>query len=177
MFRIEAVPRWVRWSRVFLLASTSRGRACVATPGNYSQRQALRHIQVQHFNIYQVSTQNFDCRISKLKSSDENLNVTASFMSLGAQRKNAMVGISVEPLVNIQGQTPAAQTEAVKVSTFMEFGQKMVENLFNFASSFAVSGGEMRSRSAETFVPFSCLQQWYNNFERRLQHDPNFWRK
>ena len=116
-------------------------------------------------------------RISKLKSSDENLNVTASFMSLGSQRKNAMVGISVEPLVNIQGQTPAAQTEAVKVSTFMEFGQKMVENLFNFASSFAVSGGEMRSRSAETFVPFSCLQQWYNNFERRLQHDPNFWRK
>ena len=120
---------------------------------------------------------NIHCRISKLKSSDENLNVTASFMSLGSQRKNAMVGISVEPLVNIQGQTPAAQTEAVKVSTFMEFGQKMVENLFNFASSFAVSGGEMRSRSAETFVPFSCLQQWYNNFERRLQHDPNFWRK
>ena len=125
----------------------------------------------------QVFLSNIHCRISKLKSSDENLNVTASFMSLGSQRKNAMVGISVEPLVNIQGQTPAAQTEAVKVSTFMEFGQKMVENLFNFASSFAVSGGEMRSRSAETFVPFSCLQQWYNNFERRLQHDPNFWRK
>ena len=118
------------------------------------------------------------CRISKLKSADENLNITNSFMSLGQQsRANAMVGISVEPLVNIEGQTPAAMTEAAKVSTFMEFGQKMVENLFNFASSFAVTGGEMRSRSGETFVPFSCLQQWYSNFERRLQHDPNFWRK
>ena len=103
--------------------------------------------------------------------------MAASFMSLGSQRKNAMVGISVEPLVNIEGQTPAAHTEAAKVSTFMEFGQKMVENLFNYASSFAVSGGEMRSRTGETFVPFSCLQQWYSNFERRLQHDPNFWRK
>ena len=118
------------------------------------------------------------CRISKLKSADENLNITNSFMSLGQRsRANAMVGISVEPLVNIEGQTPAAMTEAAKVSTFMEFGQKMVENLFNFASSFAVTGGEMRSRSGETFVPFSCLQQWYSNFERRLQHDPNFWRK
>merc|ERR1719499_1888716 len=112
-------------------------------------------------------------RISRLKQSDENLNITNSFMSLGQGRANAMVGISVEPLVNIQGQTPAAQTEAVKVSTFMEFGQKMVENLFNFSSSFAVTGGEMRARSGETFVPFSCLQQWYNNFERRLQHDPD----
>ena len=79
--------------------------------------------------------------------------MAASFMSLGSQRKNAMVGISVEPLVNIEGQTPAAHTEAAKVSTFMEFGQKMVENLFNYASSFAVSGGEMRSRTGQTFVP------------------------
>ncbi len=116
-------------------------------------------------------------RISRLKSSEENTNVTNSFGAMMQNRTNAIVGISVEPLVNIEGQTPAAMTEAAKVSTFMEFGQKMVENLFNFASSFAVSGGEMRARSGETFVPFSCLQQWYNNFERRLQHDPNFWRK
>ena len=116
-----------------------------------------------------------------MKTSDENVNMTNSFMALGGgsrPRTNAMVGISVEPLATIEAQTPAAQTEAVKVSTFMEFGQKMVENLFNFATSFAVSGGEMNmSRSGETFVPFSCLQQWYSNFERRLQHDPNFWKK
>ena len=116
-------------------------------------------------------------RISRLKQSDENLSSTNSFLGQGRGRTNAVVGISVEPLITLQGLTPAAQTEAAKVSTFMEFGQKMVENLFNYASSFAVAGGEMRARSGETFVPFSCLQQWYSNFERRLQNDPNFWRK
>jgi len=119
-------------------------------------------------------------RISKLKTADENENMTNSFMQLGAgmpARVNATVGISVEPLVNIEGQTPAAQTEAATVSNFMEFSQKMVENLFNYATSFAVSAVDMRTRPGETFVPFSSLQQWYTNFERRLQQNPNFWRK
>merc|ERR1719419_1328250 len=94
-------------------------------------------------------------RISRLKQSDENLSSTNSFLGQGRGRTNAVVGISVEPLITLQGLTPAAQTEAAKVSTFMEFGQKMVENLFNYASSFAVAGGEMRARSGETFVPFN----------------------
>ena len=29
----------------------------------------------------------------------------------------------------------------------------------------------------ESYVPLSALQQWYTNFERRLQQNPNFWRK
>jgi hypothetical protein len=51
-------------------------------------------------------------RIGRLKrsASDENENMTNSFMELGqAPRHNAMVGISVEQLVVIEGQTPAAQ--------------------------------------------------------------------
>jgi len=119
-------------------------------------------------------------RIGRLKRSgnDENENMTNSFMELGqAPRNNAMVGISVEPLVVIEGQTPAAQTEASSVSTFMEFSQKMLENLFNYSSSFALSASDARCRPGETFVPFSVLQQWYSNFERRLQQNPNFWRK
>ena len=111
-----------------------------------------------------------------MKGSDVNSNMTNSFDGM-AGRSNAVVGISVEPLINITGQTPAAQTEAATVSSFMEFSQKMVENLFNYATSFAVSAGDMRARPGETFVPFSSLQQWYTNFERRLQQNPNFWRK
>jgi len=119
-------------------------------------------------------------RIGRLKRSanDENENLTNSFMELGQPpRRNAMVGISVEPLVVIDGQTPAAQTEASSVSTFMEFSQKMLENLFNYSSSFAISATDARLRPSETFVPFSVLQQWYSNFERRLQQNPYFWRK
>ena len=50
-------------------------------------------------------------------------------------------------LAILDGQTPAAQTEASNVSTFMEFSQKMLENLFNYASSFAVSASDMRQRN------------------------------
>jgi len=119
-------------------------------------------------------------RISRLKkgTNDENQNMTNSFMNLGqSPRLNAMVGISVEPLVNLEGQTPAAMTEATNVSTFMEFSQKMLENLFNYSSSFAVSAAELRGGPGDSFVPFSALQQWYTNFERRLQQNPYFWRK
>lgn len=117
-------------------------------------------------------------KISKLKNADPNQNLSNSFTQMcQPARKNAMVGISVEPLAVIEGQTPAAQTEASNVSTFMEFSQTMLENLFNYASSFAVSGGDMRQRPGETFVPFSSLQTWYTNFERRLQQNPHFWRK
>jgi len=117
-------------------------------------------------------------KISKLKGKDDNQNLTNSFMHLGhSPCVNAQVGISVESLANIELQTPAAQTEASNVSSFMEFSQKMLENLFNYASSFAVSAGDMRQRPSETFVPLSSLQTWYNNFERRLQQNPNFWKK
>jgi len=113
-------------------------------------------------------------RISKLKAG-EGSSVTSSFTML-AHKHNALVGISLEPLTVIEGQTPAAQTEAANVSNFMEFSQKMLENLFNYASSFAMSASDMRQRSGESYIPLSCLQQWYTNFERRLQQNPNFWK-
>jgi hypothetical protein len=50
----------------------------------------------------------------------------------------------------LEGQTPALQAETANVSTFMEFSQRMLENLFNFASSFAVSASDMRQRPGET---------------------------
>jgi len=117
-------------------------------------------------------------RIGRLKKSDENENMTNSFVELGqTPRHNAMVGISVEPLVVIEGQTPAVQSEASSVSYFMEFSQRMVENLFNYTSSFAMAPADTHSRPGESFVPLSSLQQWYSNFERRLQQNPYFWRK
>jgi len=118
-------------------------------------------------------------RIAKLKkgANDENQNTPNTFASLNQTvRHNAMVGISVEPLVQLEGQTPAASAEAASVSTFCEFSKKMLENLFNYSSSFAVTASDMRTRPGDTFVPFSALQQWYTNFERRLQQNPYFWR-
>jgi len=117
-------------------------------------------------------------RIGRLKKNAGDENITNSFMELGqVPRHNAMVGISVEPLVVIEGLTPAAQTEASNVSSFMEFSQKTLESLFNYCSSFAMAPADTHSRPTEQFVPLSVLQQWYSNFERRLQQNPYFWRK
>jgi hypothetical protein len=55
----------------------------------------------------------------------------------------------------LEGQTPALQAETANVSTFMEFSQRMLENLFNFASSFAVSASDMRQRPGKTFTYLS----------------------
>ena len=71
------------------------------------------------------------------------------------------------------------------VPAFIDFSQKMVENLFNFASSYAVTPDELRAKlsgfgpvvsSSETFLPFSTIQMWYTNFQRRMLQNPNFWR-
>ena len=89
---------------------------------------------------------------------------------------NAQIGILVEPLIEISQKTAAQDTEASKVDNFMEFAQKMVENLFNYASSFAVSPLQGTMQPTTNYVPIDTLQTWYTNFQRRLQTNPNFWK-
>lgn len=84
----------------------------------------------------------------------------------------AQIGISFEPEQQILAQVPATQTP----STYLQFGQKILENFFNFASSFAVTQAQMQPNPLETFVPLSTLQQWFINFQRRLEQNPNFWK-
>ena len=62
------------------------------------------------------------------------------------------------------------------VPAALEFSQKMVESLLNYTASFAISADQARIKSNETYVPFSAVQNWFTNFERRLQQNPNFWR-
>ena len=69
------------------------------------------------------------------------------------------------------------ENEAVLVPKFVDFTQKMVQSLFNYAASYAVEASEARIKSSETFVPYSAIQQWCSNFERRIKLDPYFWSK
>ena len=57
-----------------------------------------------------------------------------------------------------------------------EFSQNMVENLFNYASSFAVDPRQSPLAPGETYIPSSTLRDWYNTFQRRLAANPNFWK-
>ena len=95
---------------------------------------------------------------------------------------SALVGVSVEPLLEIVQKTPSADTAASTVDSFTEFSQKMLENFFNYAGSFAASPAQialqqqMGNQTNESYIPFSTLQQWYLNFQRRLRSNPDFWK-
>lgn len=75
--------------------------------------------------------------------------------------------------VNIRLFRFSVQTPA---TNYTQFGQKMLENFFNYMSSFAVNQRQMQPNPGETFVPLSSVQTWYQNFQRRLQQNPNFWK-
>lgn len=84
----------------------------------------------------------------------------------------AQIGVSMEMESEILQQTPAT----ANISTYYEFGQKMLENFFNYSSSFATTQSQMQPNPSETFVPLSSLQTWFTNFQRRLSQNPNFWK-
>ena len=96
---------------------------------------------------------------------------------------SALVGVSVEPLTEIAQKTPSVDTTASTVGSFTEFSQKMLENFFNYASSFAASPEQILTQhqlrgggANDSYIPFATLQQWYTNFQRRLQTNPDFWK-
>ncbi|XP_055614213.1 protein OPI10 homolog [Uranotaenia lowii] len=84
----------------------------------------------------------------------------------------AQIGVSIEPEASLVQQTPVTTT----TDTYYQFGQKMLENFFNFVSSFSISQSQMVPNPQETFVPLSTVQTWFTNFQRRLEQNPNFWK-
>ena len=95
----------------------------------------------------------------------------------GLNQSSAQIGISLEPLAQISEKTPATISEKPSTSTtFVEFTQKMLTNVFNYCSSFARKQCEMTPEPSESFVPMSSLQKWYETFQRRIAMDPNFWK-
>lgn len=88
----------------------------------------------------------------------------------------AQIGISIEPLQQLELQTPIAQSTPSTANSFMEFTNKMLENFFNYIASFAVTSSQIIPGSTENFVPLNSVQQWYLNFQRRLEQNPNFWK-
>ncbi|XP_059054663.1 protein OPI10 homolog [Achroia grisella] len=114
-------------------------------------------------------------KISNLKKlhelSDEN-----KFMSAFGQQKichDAQLGISIEPETNIQ---LLASSVADQASDYVTFAQKMLDNLVNFVASFSLTQEQMTPTPGISYIPLNTLHTWYQNFERRLQQNPNFWR-
>jgi hypothetical protein len=81
----------------------------------------------------------------------------------------AQIGISIEPLTEINQQTPSSNQMAENFTTFT---MKTAENLFNYVSSFA----KIIPETNEQVVPLMSIQSWYTNYTRKLEMNPNFWR-
>ncbi|XP_055461050.1 protein Hikeshi-like [Psammomys obesus] len=88
----------------------------------------------------------------------------------------AQIGISVELLDSLAQQTPVGSAAVSSVDSFMQFTQKMLDNFFNFASSFALSQAQMTPNPSEMFIPANLFLKWYENFQRRLAQNPLFWK-
>ncbi|XP_061781137.1 protein Hikeshi [Nerophis lumbriciformis] len=99
-----------------------------------------------------------------------------SFGAVAVSPSVAQVGVSVEPLELLVQQTPVSGAAAATTDTLRLFTQKMLDSLYNFASSFAVTQAQMTPSPSETFIPASCVLKWYDNFQRRMNHNPNFWK-
>ncbi|XP_061750942.1 protein Hikeshi [Nerophis ophidion] len=99
-----------------------------------------------------------------------------SFGAVASSPSVAQVGVSVEPLELLAQQTPVSGAAAATTDTLRLFTQKMLDSLYNFASSFAVTQAQMTPSPSETFIPASCVLKWYDNFQRRMNQNPNFWK-
>ena len=102
--------------------------------------------------------------------------MVVGFMGGSSNASIAQIGISVEPLTELANQTPAANTTASNVNSFVQFSSKMLENLYNYVSSFGLSQAQMTPNPTEVYVPISSMRTWFENFKRKLEQDPNFWK-
>ncbi|XP_065197823.1 protein Hikeshi-like [Sycon ciliatum] len=87
------------------------------------------------------------------------------------------VGIVVTPLLQIQQETPLPGAQVSTADTMTVFPRKCVESCYNYMTSFALTQAEMTPQPGESFVPASALQKWFENFMRKLQLNPNFWKE
>ncbi|GLH08295.1 hypothetical protein R5R35_002534 [Gryllus longicercus] len=112
-------------------------------------------------------------KISNLKKGSQ---FSEEMVMFGMQQQShlARIGISVEPLQEVQQQSANVASEMNNVVHL--FGQKMLENFVNYTSSFVVSPAQIIPNANESYIPLSTMQTWYNNFLRKLQQNPNFWR-
>lgn len=126
--------------------------------------QLLGHISnIKPSVIFKISA------LKKLNEIDNFNNVNA----FGQQAicHNAQIGISIEPLANIQDICHNDSAEA-----YVTFAQKMLENFMNYILSFSTTQPQMIPNPTANYVPLSAVQNWYTNFERRLVQNPNFWK-
>ena len=89
------------------------------------------------------------------------------------------LGLSVEPIANIEQQMVQLKTQQQSNSSAMVkagpstkvLAQRIIQHAFNFISSFSGNVG------GQEVVPLKSFQDWWTKFERRVENDPSFLEK
>ncbi|KAE9421193.1 hypothetical protein Angca_004108, partial [Angiostrongylus cantonensis] len=87
---------------------------------------------------------------------------------------SVQVGLMVEPLAAIEGKEAADGTQASQ--QVGEFAETVLRNLVNHVESYTTRLARSDGQGFADYIPVSALQEWYNNFRRRFEHNPYFWR-
>lgn len=117
-------------------------------------------------------------RISHVKKADNMNNMNCLSLKEDIPSKFiAKIGISIEPIEIVEQHNLDMQNRSLSnPAVSAEFGKKMLLNLFEYVSSFAVPAHELVEKAADSYIPFNVLENWYRNFERKLTLNPNFWK-
>lgn len=84
-----------------------------------------------------------------------------------------MLGISVEPLSDIQTQLSALPNALARpapaptASDATLFAEKVVKHLFNYLSSFAADSGS--SVTPDSYVQLRAITKWYESFMSKIR--------
>ncbi|QDS73250.1 hypothetical protein FKW77_004156 [Venturia effusa] len=104
----------------------------------------------------------------------------------GAPVENIIIGISLEPAVQVATALANLKASQATASTGLELvrrspdvpappvptkilAQRIIANAFNFLASFS-SGGPTGSET----VPLKSFQEWWKKFEGKIDRDPSF---
>ncbi|XP_005995205.1 protein Hikeshi isoform X1 [Latimeria chalumnae] len=99
-------------------------------------------------------------KISGLKSGESSQH-PFGMMNIPQTIAVAQIGISVELLEQLAQQTPVASAAVSTVDSFTQFTQKMLDNFYNFSTSFAVSQAQMTPNPSELFIPANVVLKCY----------------
>lgn len=94
----------------------------------------------------------------------------------------AQLGISVEPLSNIEASIAATQqatgvslsTEKLAYADRADLPKKVVENFYQYCSSFGTTDLQAAMRSSSEVIPLGVLSKWYTNVSSKLKANPTY---
>ncbi|XP_072433840.1 protein Hikeshi isoform X3 [Chiloscyllium punctatum] len=95
-------------------------------------------------------------KISRLKTEEIGQH-PFGMMNITQTQSVAQIGISVEPVEFLTQQTPVASAAVSTVDSFTQFTQKMLDNFYNFSTSFALTQAQMIPSPTEMFIPASIV--------------------